>query len=218
MSLPDCASSTTIEHDSYGDSATNTSGDWNVCYLELHNENISKDISKNNLSNVPVMSNILATVIPRDYHHSLISAIVPGTHILPHHGPTNKKLRCHVPLCVPTLQNADENEKLPPFVSLRSIDKEKLVDFNIRDETYTCLRVHDKIQYFEEGKCFIFDDSFEHEVFHPAWYPEGMPRVVLIIDIWHPDLTDEEVLKVQYMNYLNRCSYAYVLLYFCFGL
>ena len=74
-----------------------------------------------------------------------------------------------------------------------SIAQETLQDFNIKEEIYTCLRVHDKIKYFEEGKCFIFDDSFEHEVFHPPSYPEGMPRVVLIIDTWHPDLTNEEV-------------------------
>ena len=33
----------------------------------------------------------------------------------------------------------------------------------------------------------IFDDSFEHEV----WHEGGGPRVVLIIDVWHPELDTE---------------------------
>lgn len=34
----------------------------------------------------------------------------------------------------------------------------------------------------------IFDDSFEHEVWHNG---TGV-RLVLIVDIWHPDLTEQE--------------------------
>ena len=35
-----------------------------------------------------------------------------------------------------------------------------------------------------EGRCLIFDDSFEHEV----WHEGDSDRVVLICDLWHPDL------------------------------
>ncbi len=34
--------------------------------------------------------------VPRIYRHSMFSAITPGTHIIPHNGPTNKKLRVHL--------------------------------------------------------------------------------------------------------------------------
>lgn len=34
----------------------------------------------------------------------------------------------------------------------------------------------------------IFDDSFEHEV----WHNGTSVRLVLIVDVWHPDLTDDE--------------------------
>lgn len=41
----------------------------------------------------------------------------------------------------------------------------------------------------EEGKCLVFDDSFEHE----AWNDDSdHSRIVLIVDVWHPDLTPEE--------------------------
>jgi len=36
----------------------------------------------------------------------------------------------------------------------------------------------------------VFDDSFEHE----AWNLSDRRRTVLIVDVWHPDLSDDEVL------------------------
>jgi aspartyl/asparaginyl beta-hydroxylase (cupin superfamily) len=35
----------------------------------------------------------------------------------------------------------------------------------------------------------VFDDSFYHEAHNKS----DKPRIVLIIDVWHPDFTDEEV-------------------------
>lgn len=110
-------------------------------------------------------------------------AIVPGTHIRPHHGPTNKKIRCHLPLLVPPFP--DEN------VFHRILTEEERNGYDIRSEQRSCIRIHDEIIYFREGHCFVFDDSFEHEVYHP---PHALgPRVVLIMDLWHPELTDQEV-------------------------
>mmetsp|Transcript_45696 Transcript_45696/g.102303 ORF Transcript_45696/g.102303 Transcript_45696/m.102303 type:complete len:429 (-) Transcript_45696:85-1371(-) len=35
-----------------------------------------------------------------------------------------------------------------------------------------------------EGKCIVFDDSFEHEVLHKG----SKPRTVLLVNFWHPDI------------------------------
>jgi aspartyl/asparaginyl beta-hydroxylase (cupin superfamily) len=35
----------------------------------------------------------------------------------------------------------------------------------------------------------VFDDSFRHE----AWNLSDRDRIVLIVDLWHPDLSDDEV-------------------------
>ena len=51
------------------------------------------------------------------------------------------------------------------------------------------MRVGDETRELEEGKCIIFDDSFNHE----AWYDGDQTRINLIVDFWHPDLTDPEV-------------------------
>lgn len=51
------------------------------------------------------------------------------------------------------------------------------------------LRVATETRAWEEGKCLVFEDSFEHEV----WNRSGSRRIVFIADLWHPDLTDIEV-------------------------
>jgi aspartate beta-hydroxylase len=41
---------------------------------------------------------------------------------------------------------------------------------------------------WEEGRCFTFDDTFEHE----AWNRSGRTRVVVLMDVWNPYLTEIE--------------------------
>lgn len=42
---------------------------------------------------------------------------------------------------------------------------------------------------WQEGRVMLFDDSFEHEAYNES----SKPRLVLICDIWHPELrTDEQ--------------------------
>ncbi|KAH8283668.1 hypothetical protein KR018_011585 [Drosophila ironensis] len=76
------------------------------------------------------------------------------THVWPHCGPTNCRLRAHLALVAP-------------------------------EPAKTVLRVADQERTWREGELFVFDDSFEHEV----WHNGSLPRLVLILDMWHPDLT-----------------------------
>lgn len=50
------------------------------------------------------------------------------------------------------------------------------------------LRVGNEIRAWEEGRLLIFDDSFEHE----AWNDGASRRVVLLFEIWHPEIDEEE--------------------------
>jgi aspartyl/asparaginyl beta-hydroxylase (cupin superfamily) len=50
------------------------------------------------------------------------------------------------------------------------------------------LRVGNETREWEEGKLLIFDDSFEHE----AKNPTGELRIILLFDIWRPELGAEE--------------------------
>ena len=51
------------------------------------------------------------------------------------------------------------------------------------------LRVSGETHTWQEGRCVVFDDTFTHEV----WNTSDRERVVLVVDLWHPDLTDDEV-------------------------
>lgn len=100
-----------------------------------------------------------------------VSRIVPGTHIAPHVGPTNARLRLHLPLQMP------------------------------KRDGCVALRVGGETRTWTEGRVLAFDDSYEHEVWyhkrHPDETPETLPvgedspgcvgdRIVLIVDVWHP--------------------------------
>lgn len=93
----------------------------------------------------------------------LFSANVPGTHLRPHCGPHNARLRCHLALLVPE---------------------------------GCSLRVGTEVRTWEEGRCVLFDDSFEHEV----WNRGQGTRVVLLVDFWHPELTAIEKLAFQHLS------------------
>ncbi|OWZ17620.1 Aspartyl/Asparaginyl beta-hydroxylase [Phytophthora megakarya] len=131
--------------------AGHDAGDWNVLYLFLHNVDFRR-----NRDLCPKTAAVIEA-IGDHYDHSFFSALAPRTHVKKHHGPTNKKLRCHLPLVVP--------------------------------EGQCRLRAGEEVVDVQEGKCFIFDDSFEHE----AWNEDDTrSRIVLIIDVWHPDLSAQE--------------------------
>jgi aspartyl/asparaginyl beta-hydroxylase (cupin superfamily) len=83
------------------------------------------------------------------------SRLQAGTRIIPHTGPSNMRLTCHLGLL------GCEGARL---------------------------RAHDTWLPFEEGRCFVFDDSFEHEVVHTGLET----RVTLMLDLWHPQVTAAE--------------------------
>ena len=153
------------ESDSLGQLATD-SGAWNVAYLHLHGLDFA-----DNLALCPVTASIIAQ-IPRHYHHAFFSAMAPQTHITPHYGSTNKKIRCHLPLVVPSQEGS------------------------------SWLRVADQRTTLVAGQCLVFDDSHEHEASNDS--PDE-PRVVLVVDVWHPDLSDQEV---KFLSFLNKGQMA----------
>ncbi|CAG0883536.1 unnamed protein product [Darwinula stevensoni] len=83
------------------------------------------------------------------------SLMQPRTHVWPHTGPTNCRLRAHLGL--EGLQGA-------------------------------AIRVANETRTWKLGKFIIFDDSFEHEV----WHNGTTDRLVLIVDMWHPGLNEQE--------------------------
>ncbi|XP_047424019.1 aspartyl/asparaginyl beta-hydroxylase isoform X3 [Mugil cephalus] len=84
------------------------------------------------------------------------SVMQPGTHVWPHTGPTNCRLRMHLGLVIP--------------------------------KRGCRIRCTNQTREWEEGKVLIFDDSFEHEV----WQEADSYRLIFIVDVWHPELTQHQ--------------------------
>ena len=127
-------------------------GEWSVYHLFNQGEKVKK-----NCNMCPKTVDIIESAEPLikgcSFGNALFSIIQPGTHITAHYGPTNCRIRCHLPLFVPdgcTLSVNGEEKK------------------------------------WKEGDVLLFDDSFLHEAWHKGTDGE---RVVLMLDLWHPELT-----------------------------
>jgi aspartyl/asparaginyl beta-hydroxylase (cupin superfamily) len=83
---------------------------------------------------------------------AFFSILGPNYHIPHHQGVTKGLIRCHLGLIVP-------------------------------DQRDQCvMRVDDQICQWEEGRCLVFDDTYDHEV----WNKTDQERVVLLIDVDRP--------------------------------
>lgn len=80
------------------------------------------------------------------------SILAPRYHIPPHRGPTRAVIRCHLGLRVPA------------------------------DGDNCWLRVDDAVCHWQEGRCLVFDDTYEHEVRNDT----EEVRVVLFLDFDRP--------------------------------
>mmetsp|Transcript_11880 Transcript_11880/g.21386 ORF Transcript_11880/g.21386 Transcript_11880/m.21386 type:complete len:102 (+) Transcript_11880:1-306(+) len=77
----------------------------------------------------------------------------------------NLRLRFHVPLILPkttTTTARTDKQKRPPCG----------------------IRVGPFVRKWEEGSVLVLDDAYDHEV----WNDTDEPRVILLVDLWHPDI------------------------------
>ena len=142
-----------------------------------------------------LLRNQLLEYIPFGY--VFFSTLHEQTNILPHTSPINFRLRIHVPISVP---------KQPLPGGTPDSDSHKP----------TCgIRVGNTVREWFAGKSLVLDDSYEHEVWnnHQPFTrpPTGTTisssrhgdtqnhRVVLLVDIWHPDITLDEREEICYM-------------------
>lgn len=105
--------------------------------------------------------NPLNPALPPEPFHAFYSIVTGATQLTPHCGPTESTLRLHLPLRIP---QGDYR-------------------LTVRGET----------RKWEEGRLLAFDESYEHEVWADPGSIEGergleaTARVLLVVDILHPD-------------------------------
>ena len=145
-------------------------GEWKV--LHLLNQGVWQE---EHCKKCPILATVIQQLQPHVmdkclFGNAFVSVLQPGTTIEPHCGPTNVRHRFHY-----GLQVIPDDEEA-------AVAAAKLI-------------VMDKQQTWREGHYFVFDDSFTHSVVYPVTNPScknQRARVVLIVDLWHPQLSPLE--------------------------
>jgi beta-hydroxylase len=101
------------------------------------------------------------------------SILGPGYHIPAHRGVTKGILRAHLGLIIP------------------------------RDAEQCRIRVDDKIKVWREGEIFVFDDTYEHEV----WNDTQDERVILLFDFDRPMRLWGRLLNATFIRLLKMTAY-----------
>ena len=153
------------------------SSQWNVLHLlnqgVWHEENAA--LCPETTRIVKSLDNLIENCI---FGNVFVSVLTTGTRIEPHCGPTNARHRLHLALQIPSTTENGNDEPVLTVLNQRIT--------------------------WKQDQAFVFDDSLTHAVDYPPRDDVGdtiddnnKPRVVLIVDLWHPDLTLVERRAIQ---------------------
>ncbi|KAJ1416928.1 Aspartyl/Asparaginyl beta-hydroxylase-domain-containing protein [Ochromonadaceae sp. CCMP2298] len=107
------------------------------------------------------------------FSFAFFSTLHPASSIAAHTGPCNLRIRCHLPLLVP-------KDAMQPAGG---------------EEVGCGMEVGPVKVAWKEGEPVFFDDCFQHRV----WNHTHSQRVLLLFDLWHPELHPDEVLAITEM-------------------
>ena len=156
---------------------------WHVMYL------ISQGHMFNNRKNdLPKTMRILEKLKPdilMPMGDVYISMLVPGVHVIEHCGPTNHRVRMHLGLDLPpgATFRVGNISRSSPGTKKASAAKQ------ITPRGFHHSEYGDGKAAWQHGKISAFGDGFEHEVYFDERLANNVPRIVLLVDTWHPDLT-----------------------------
>jgi hypothetical protein len=143
-----------------------------------------------------------------------VSRIRRGTSIAPHCGPTNIRHRLHLPLVLPSSSSSSSTNTTKTKFTNCNHDKkqqQQQQQKNTRPNTMPILKVREVETTWTPKTALVFDDSLCHSVEFPAIHndevedeennnnnnnsmdpEEKEERVVLIVDLFHHDLSIRE--------------------------
>jgi aspartyl/asparaginyl beta-hydroxylase (cupin superfamily) len=122
------------------------------------------------------------------FSFAFFSTLHSQSTIAPHYGPCNLRLRCHLPIIVPSdVEKIENNTSNSNNNSSSSSNSDFGVDDN--DGVACGMRVGDEVVQWRTGQPLLFDDCYEHSV----WNNTSSERVLLLFDVWHPDLHNDEI-------------------------
>jgi len=149
---------------------------WEVLYLMNQGQWMHDNIQRCP-NTFALVKNIPGLMQGSMFGNIFFSVLYPGTKIDEHCGPTNLRHRMHFPLLVPSTSHDNHNDDRHGHDSRHGHGPRLIVN----GEIFT----------WEEGVPFIFDDSLAHAAEYPA-NDKSEVRVVLVVDLWHADLFNDE--------------------------
>lgn len=105
------------------------------------------------------------------FGYVFFSRLYGNSKIAAHTAPMNFRVRVHLPLIVPKPDGQQEEKEE---------DEEDVPPCGIRVGPLT--------REWVPGRCLLLDDAYDHEV----WNRTPHERVLLLVDLWHPDVTFRE--------------------------
>lgn len=128
------------------------------------------------------------------FGYAFFSTLHPNSSIQPHAAPMNLRLRVHLALSVPAAA-----AKIGSSSGAATGDGGGIATGASASPGASrppCgIRVGAVTQTWQTGQCVVLDDAYEHEV----WNETDEARVVLLVDLWHPDVLPHERREIVHM-------------------
>lgn len=125
------------------------------------------------------------------FGYAFFSTLHGRSAIRPHTAPMNLRLRVHLALSVPSSSAAAAATTVAAATAADDEERSRSGSSSQRRRPACGIRVGAVTREWHAGKCLVLDDSYEHE----AWNDTAVaadPRVVLLVDLWHPDISRSE--------------------------
>jgi Aspartyl/Asparaginyl beta-hydroxylase len=151
-----------VEHGTDGSLHT---GSWDWHSYLLHGQ-VQKPFTEQFPITTRVLGDIGADLFDQTpFGFCFFSKLSAKSTIQPHTSPINFRLRIHLPLIVPSPESS--SAATVPQIGIR---------------------VGPSTQAWVPNQAMVLDDSYDHEV----WNQSEEERVILLVDIWHPDVRTQE--------------------------
>ncbi|KAJ1636661.1 hypothetical protein T492DRAFT_957655 [Pavlovales sp. CCMP2436] len=128
---------------------------------------------------------------------AFFSTLHSHSNIAAHTAPCNLRVRCHLPLRLPTHDSPGESGGPPGSPEdFGGPDGSPGESGRLSGGQAACgMELAGREVHWRQNELLLFDDSYEHSV----WNWTSSPRVMLLLDLWHPGLSAPERGEIEAM-------------------
>ena len=113
----------------------------------------------------------------------------------PYSGCTNAKLRIHLPIHGFAADRRGDSSTASVAAAGAGVAGDVGAD-DVDDSNGSGITVHGQTRVCKQGQALVFDDSYVHSMKYTRFSGASEACVVLVLDVWHPDLTAAATAKI----------------------